>query len=102
MQLPTVPQVLATERTGRACRYKRVPIDCSENYCVEGFMPIVFRQDTRYYTIGRGGSLNGVSIIPTDHPHMQRGGVSPTGGWHNPMMADHEDFRVIANAGTLA
>lgn len=74
----------------------------SENYCVEGFMPIVFRQDTRYYTIGRGGSLNGVSITPTDHPHMQRGGVSPTGGWHNPMMADHEDFRVIANAGTLA
>jgi hypothetical protein len=25
-----------------------------ENYLVEGFMPIVFRQDTRYYTLGRG------------------------------------------------
>jgi hypothetical protein len=28
-----------------------------ENYLVEGFMPIVFRQDTRYYTLGRGGFL---------------------------------------------
>jgi len=28
-----------------------------ENYFVEGFMPIVFRQDTRYYTLGRGGFL---------------------------------------------
>jgi glucose-6-phosphate 1-dehydrogenase len=25
--------------------------------------------------------------------------LSPTGGWHNPMMADQEDFRVIAKAG---
>lgn len=28
-----------------------------ENYLVEGLMPIVFRQDTRYYTLGRGGVL---------------------------------------------
>jgi hypothetical protein len=28
-----------------------------ENYLVEGFMPILFRQDTRYYTLGRGGVL---------------------------------------------
>jgi hypothetical protein len=28
-----------------------------ENYLVEGFMPIVFRQDTRYYTLERGGFL---------------------------------------------
>ena len=28
-----------------------------ENYFVEGFMPIVFREDTRYYTLGRGGFL---------------------------------------------
>ena len=28
-----------------------------ENYFVEGFMPILFRQDTRYYTLGRGGLL---------------------------------------------
>jgi hypothetical protein len=26
-----------------------------ENYIVEGFLPIVLRQDTRYYTLGRGG-----------------------------------------------
>ncbi len=26
-----------------------------ENYFVEGFMPILLRQDTRYYTLGRGG-----------------------------------------------
>jgi hypothetical protein len=29
-----------------------------ENYFVECFMPIVFRQDTRYYTLGRGGFLH--------------------------------------------
>jgi hypothetical protein len=29
-----------------------------ENYFVECFMPIVFRQDTRYYTLGRGGGLH--------------------------------------------
>ena len=28
-----------------------------ENYFVEGFMPIVFRQDTRYYTLEQGGFL---------------------------------------------
>jgi hypothetical protein len=28
-----------------------------ENYLVEGFMPILFRQDTRYYTLERGGFL---------------------------------------------
>ena len=28
-----------------------------ENYFVEGFMPIVFRQDSRYYTLGRGSFL---------------------------------------------
>ncbi len=28
-----------------------------ENYFVEGFIPILFRQDTRYYTLGRGGLL---------------------------------------------
>ena len=28
-----------------------------ENYFVEGFMPILFRQDTRYYTLGQGGLL---------------------------------------------
>lgn len=31
-----------------------------ENYFVEGFMPILFRQDTRYYTLGRGGLLRRV------------------------------------------
>lgn len=31
-----------------------------ENYLVEGFMPILFRQDTRYYTVGRGGILRRV------------------------------------------
>jgi hypothetical protein len=31
-----------------------------ENYFVEGFMPILFRQDTRYYTLGRGGILRRV------------------------------------------
>ena len=25
--------------------------------------------------------------------------VSPEGGWHNPMMADEEDFRLVAKAG---
>jgi len=30
----------------------------SENYFVETFMPILFRQDTRYYTLGRGRVLN--------------------------------------------
>ena len=29
-----------------------------ENYFVESFMPIVFRQDTRYYTLGRGRFLH--------------------------------------------
>lgn len=29
----------------------------SENYFVEAFMPIVLRQDPRYYTLGRGGLL---------------------------------------------
>jgi hypothetical protein len=29
-----------------------------ENYFVESFMPIVLRQDTRYYTLGRGGFLH--------------------------------------------
>jgi len=29
-----------------------------ENYFVECLMPIVFRQDTRYYTLGRGGFLH--------------------------------------------
>jgi hypothetical protein len=29
-----------------------------ENYFVECFMPIVFRQDTRYYTLGRGGFVH--------------------------------------------
>jgi hypothetical protein len=29
----------------------------SENYFVEAFMPIVLRQDPRYYTLGRGGVL---------------------------------------------
>jgi hypothetical protein len=29
-----------------------------ENYLVECFMPIVFHQDTRYYTLGRGGFLH--------------------------------------------
>jgi hypothetical protein len=29
-----------------------------ENYFVECFMPIAFRQDTRYYTLGRGGFLH--------------------------------------------
>jgi len=29
-----------------------------ENYWVESFMPIVLRQDTRYYTLGRGGFLH--------------------------------------------
>lgn len=28
-----------------------------ENYFVEGFMPIVLRQDSRYYTLGRGSFL---------------------------------------------
>jgi len=28
-----------------------------ENYFVEGFMPIVFRQDSRYYTLGQGSFL---------------------------------------------
>ena len=28
-----------------------------ENYFVESFMPVVLRQDTRYYTLGRGGFL---------------------------------------------
>ena len=28
-----------------------------ENYLVEGFMPIVFREDTRYYTLEQGGFL---------------------------------------------
>ena len=32
-----------------------------ENYFVESFMPIVFRQDTRYYTLGRGGFLHRAS-----------------------------------------
>ena len=31
-----------------------------ENYFVEGFMPILIRQDTRYYTLGRGGLLKRV------------------------------------------
>jgi hypothetical protein len=34
-----------------------LPDQTDENYLVEGFMPIVFRQDTRYYTLGRGGIL---------------------------------------------
>ena len=29
----------------------------NENYFVEGFLPIVFRQDTRYYTLEQGGFL---------------------------------------------
>ena len=29
----------------------------SENYFVEGFMPILFREDTRYYTLERGGAF---------------------------------------------
>lgn len=29
----------------------------SENYFVEGFMPILFRQDTRYYTLERGRAM---------------------------------------------
>lgn len=31
-----------------------------ENYFVEGVMPILLRQDTRYYTLGRGGLLRRV------------------------------------------
>jgi hypothetical protein len=38
--------------------YWHVLVDqTDENYLVEGVMPIVFRQDTRYYTLGRGGFL---------------------------------------------
>jgi len=38
--------------------YWHVFVDqANENYLVEGIMPIVFRQDTRYYTLGRGGFL---------------------------------------------
>lgn len=29
----------------------------NENFWVEGIMPVVFHQDTRYYTLGRGGLL---------------------------------------------
>ena len=32
-------------------------------------------------------------------PSEVRYTVSPEGGWHNPMMADEEDFRLIAKAG---
>ena len=31
--------------------------ETDENYLVEGFMPIIFRQDTRYYTLEQGGFL---------------------------------------------
>ena len=34
-----------------------------ENYFVEGFMPIIFRQDTRYYTLEQGGFLRRLSML---------------------------------------
>ena len=47
--------------------------ETDENYLVEGFMPIVFRQDTRYYTLEQGGflrrtlySVSRVAITRTD------------------------------------
>jgi hypothetical protein len=44
---------------GYGCYYWHAFVDqADENYFVEGFMPIVLRQDARYYTLGRGGFLH--------------------------------------------
>ena len=52
-----------------------------ENYFVEGFMPILFRQDTRYYTLGRGGFLKRSSVCyesRRNHAYGRRTSQLPT------------------------